>query len=114
MKYFWDFVEYMIARELRQDDTIVRNYLVECDYLGTPITGVTSDCVFLRLALIRMGFKGSTSSVGVDLSEVLAALRSKGLTMHEYKIMEHLAHWYNYDRIKKGELKRWPKRASAV
>lgn len=111
MKYFWDFVEYVIMRELGHNDSIVRNYLIECDYASGRIVPST-ESMYVRLALKRMGLTGNTGLVNQEYGEVKAALAAKGYIPHDFALLAHLGAWYNYHRIKLGELQRWPKRAN--
>ena len=109
MTKFWDFVEFMLIRELKQEDVIIRNYMIECSYDKRLIhPHLRGD--FTRLGLQRLGFEVRGNSAASAFGEVIAALRSKGCMVNEHILMGHIAHWYNYDRIKCGELKRWPKR----
>lgn len=106
---FWDFVEFLNMQQLGAPDTIVRNYSVETKYNRAPIHPSLKDD-FVRLGLARLGLNPGNTNGKAQFGEVLAALRSKGCTLNETIIMAYLAHWFNYDRIKCGELKRWPKR----
>jgi hypothetical protein len=95
--------------ELDTPDTIVRNYAIDCDYAGNRIIA-TYDSIFFMLGLSLMGFKSSGVDKHTALSEILAALRSKGLDLPDITIMGYLAQFYVYNSIKKGERQRWPKR----
>lgn len=113
MKNFWDFLAFVIMRELDQPDSIVRNYLIECDYAGNPIVP-SSDSMFVRLGLGTLGFKGSSSSVHTDISDLLAVLRDKKYVVPTWRVLGFVAEFYNYHRIKTGEVRKWPKRSNSL
>lgn len=109
MKNFWDFVDFIVMMELKQPDSIVRNYTIECKYNREIIRPNLSDD-FVRLGMARLGFTPINGSGMQEFKEILAALRGIKCYVHEIFIMAYLAQFYNYHRIKTGELKTWPKR----
>ena len=109
MRYFWDFVEFITMRELGPPDAIARNYLIECDNCRKPFAPTLRDD-FVRLGLHRMGFEVRGNAIAA-FSELLSALRAKGLALNEVFILAYVGQFYNYHRIKTGEIKKWPKRS---
>lgn len=109
MRYFWDFVEFINMKALNSPDTIARNYLIECKYNASTIYPDLKDD-FVRCGLARLGLSpGNTNGVAA-LKELMAALNSYGCTLDEVFIIAYLGQFYNWHRLKCGELKRWPKR----
>lgn len=95
--------------ELKQHDSIVRNYTIETDRRRHAIQpNLRND--FVRLGMRRVGLEVTNATAHTSWSELLAALRGVGCQVHEVFIMAYVAQFYNYHRIKKGELQKWPKR----
>lgn len=111
MTYFWDFVEFIIMQELKQPDAIMRNYTIECDRTGKRIQpSLRND--FVRLGMHRLGLEVRRGTAHTAWSELLAALRGVNCHVDEVFIMAYIAEFYNWHRIKKGELNTWKKRSA--
>lgn len=106
MRYFWDFVDFIVMMELKTLDTIARNYAIECTYAGKAISPVlTND--FVRMGLSRMGLLVRNDTVHTAFGDVVAALRGINCHLNEVFIAAYLGQFYNYHRLKTGELKTW-------
>lgn len=110
MTRFWEFCDFLIMRELDTPDAIIRNYAIDQTRNAQPIAPISINNDFVRLGLKRVGLPVTNNTAFTCFSELLAALRAKGCYLNEIIVMGYLAQFYNYHRIKNGELKQWPKR----
>lgn len=97
------FMDYVLMRELGQADAIVRNY--DLRNLNGSKPGIIIDRAFAR-----MGFDQPRTARPLIVPTIAAYLINMGyqrcLTRDEleWRIRE----WYNWDRIRKGEIRQWP------
>ncbi len=112
MRYAHDFVDFIIMKELKQPDSIERNYLIECKYNKEIIRPSLSDD-FVRLGMHRLGYDMNNSGLQA-LKAIQANLNSMGYSRPDIMIMAYCAQFYNWHRIKLGDVKKWPKRVTST
>lgn len=108
MRYAKDFVDFINMKESKQPDAIERNYLIECKYNKTIIRPSLDDD-FVRCGIGRLGYelKGDGTEA---LKALQADLRLLSINIVDIFVIAYCAQFYNWHRIKLGELSRWPKR----
>lgn len=98
------FVSYVTMRELGQSDATNRNY--ELDNLNGSKPGVVLDRAFAR-----MGFDQANTARPFVLPMIRSYLRNVGYMAGTDESLTRLVHeWYNWDRIRKADVSRWPMR----
>lgn len=102
------FVEYVTMVELGQSDSVYRNY--DLDNLNGSKPGVLLDRAFAR-----MGFDQPNTARPFVLPAIAQRLRNMGYTPPaDMDALAALARqWYHWDRIRRGELHRFPMRPPA-
>lgn len=101
-------------RIMGHTDAVLRNYAIDCYRDGKPMPNppaITDDLV--RLGLHRAGLEsGKKASMGLVEAQQRLAVDFK--LPPSALVAIRLAEWYNWDRIRTGELRTWPLNRSAL
>lgn len=100
------FMEYVVMLELGQSDAVYRNY--DLEHLNGSKPGQVLDRAFAR-----MGFDQKNTARPFVLPAIRAHMRNCGYNpTHTDEVLSALVRaWYNWDRIRSGDLQQWPLRA---
>lgn len=97
------FMEYVVMRELGQADAVERNY--DLSNLNGSKPGQVLDRAFAR-----MGFDQKNTARPFVLPAIRARMQNMGFraTQPDETLALLVRQWYNWDRIRTGDLMRWP------
>lgn len=95
------FIDYWLMSEMNTPDAIMRNYALA---RSRP---KDHTAVSVCLAVKRLSFKGTQRTVYEDVKEIQARLQNMGAEAYWPLLLRRLVEWYNWDRIRKGELQQW-------
>lgn len=99
------FLEFCTMLELGQTDSVYRNY--DVGNLNGSKPGMLIDRAFAR-----MGFDQKNTARPFVLPMVQTRLRDYGFNPPDLETLGELVRsWYNWDRIRKGDLQRFPFRS---
>lgn len=103
MSRWRSFVDFWIMRELGQADAVFRNYNIMWG------SGRANNGPSLWRPLKRIGiFPKHVDEAPNHIPEVAVRLEAIGLTRPDYGAIDvRLRGWYNWDRIREGEVMKW-------
>lgn len=110
------FMDYWLMRELGQQDAICRNYWLD-KYAHQAkyrfaVTHVAMNGWDVK-ALNRLRIFDDTCSPYWQLKQVAQCLVNYGASYPDLEVLRvRLIEWYTWDRLRKGDLTRWPYRSS--
>lgn len=102
------FMEFVVMLELGQSDSVYRNY--EVGHLNGSKPGQVLDRAFAR-----MGFDQARTLRTFVLPTIRQRMRNCGYVAGDDEALATLVReWYNWDRIRTGDLVRWPHYRSSI